>query len=318
MAQFDGREFDPQTYGSTGVAGLFQAFQNMMQPKPGVPEQDGGSAPRNFSPETPFSPQQDLIQRLQRQNVDYQNANPGPIPDVAPTQKAAIRAAVDAGVDPVQLYRYVNVENQKWDNRAVSTNGAVGITQIYEPRWKDIKSYLIRSGRADLADKLTDRTDPYQNALAWAYEFKHNSEQARSLLGRDPTPAETYMYWQTPQYAPKILTEREKLLRDSMKQSPNADDGEIEAIIRQNPSIYRGGNMKSEEVIDHVGKLMNRGTDAYQRMGGAVIAGQFTPPWPTKSAPIYPVQASPSASQPPAAPNTGGPTRVLRSRSEDR
>jgi hypothetical protein len=169
------------------------------------------------------------------------------------TQIAAFNAAKSAGVDPAKLYQYVALENGKWDNHAVSSNGSVGLTQINDARWADIKQRLTREGKGDIAAQLTDRTNPAQNATAWAYEYDYNAKQAKAVLGREPSTAEVYMYWQQPAKAEGILRNQDALVRDAVAGN----------VIRANPSIYGDGNMTVKQMLANVNQRANAGSEVH-------------------------------------------------------
>jgi hypothetical protein len=169
------------------------------------------------------------------------------------TQLAAVNAVKALGGDPAKLYQFVGLENQQWDNHAVSSNGSVGLTQINDARYATIIERLKREGRGDLAAKLTDRTDPAQNAALWAVEYDYNSKQAKAVLGRDPSTAEVYMYWQQPAKAEGILRNQDALVRDAI--APN--------VIKANPSIYGDGNMTVKQMLANVNQRANANSEVH-------------------------------------------------------
>ncbi len=162
------------------------------------------------------------------------------------TQMAAVDAVQAMRVDPAKLYQYVAIENPQWNNNAVSSNGSTGLTQINDARWADIKAAMAKDGMGDIAARLTDRRDPKQNATAWAYEYSRNEKQAAAVLGRQPTTAESYLYWFQPATATKALQNKDASVSDIY--SP--------ATIEANPAVFKGVSTVGQ-MIDKVNRTMN-------------------------------------------------------------
>lgn len=173
--------------------------------------------------------------------------------------RALIAATATAyGADPVAAEGYHRIENPWLDPKAVAQapkNGvpstATGIFQITDARWDTIKSSMKADGMGDVAAKLTDRTNPEHNTIAWAYEYNKNRATAKNILGREPTTAEAYLMWQAPGLAEKMYT--------ALRDNPNGSivkDVFSSTTIKNNPKVFGDGSGTMGQLTGHIGDLM--------------------------------------------------------------
>jgi hypothetical protein len=193
----------------------------------------------------------ELNEREGRQRVkEWQSEGRGP------TQQAMVRALQDEGVDPAKGFQFVAIENPGWKNDAVSSNGSVGITQINDARWQHIKDRMQAAGQGQLAASLNDRRDPYQNARAFAWEYKRMEKEASAVVGRPATTGEIYMFWQfgDDNLARRILSNPDARVRDVVPAN----------AIAQNPKVYPDPNATVAQMTGNVNGIMNRDSETHR------------------------------------------------------
>lgn len=167
----------------------------------------------------------------------------------ADVQSQAYRGVTDAGADPIKLNQFVAIENPRWDTHGIeSGTRATGLTQITPARWDAIRGYLRAGGHGDIADKLTNPADPYQNALAWGYEYNRVHQLASQAVGHDASIGQDYMFWQfgDPARAAAIVRQPDARVSDVVPRD----------VIRRNPTVYGDGSMTVGQMLDHVGHVM--------------------------------------------------------------
>lgn len=188
--------------------------------------------------------------------------------DSADIRRNQIRQTVaqvvkENGGDPVVADQFASIENPSYNPTALGNNGrnndgtystATGIFQINDARWDDIKKRMVASGRQDLADKMLDRKDEKQNAIAWTWEINEQKKKAAATLGREPTSAELYMYWILPGKADTIL------------KNPNAKIADVlgdnaEKIIKGNPKVFGDGTKSVAETLADLNGRMKAGSE---------------------------------------------------------
>jgi hypothetical protein len=197
----------------------------------------------------------------QRQNSIAADANDAALNPAASTRATVQRVAQAAGADPAMADQYLAIENPKLNTGAVAGtprggtySTATGLFQITDARWDDIKARMKAAGQGDIADTLTDRKDPVQNTQAWAWEVKRNKEQAAAALGREPTTAETYMYWVSPAAAPKVLS--------ALANNPDTKVSDVvdPVAIKNNPKVFGDGEQSVSTMITNLNKSMKSGS----------------------------------------------------------
>lgn len=111
-----------------------------------------------------------------------------------PLQERASVIARENGVEPAKVHQIVNVENEAWNPGAQSGTGVRGLTQTSNDRYNEIKARLQKEN-PELAARMKDRTDPESSLIALTAELPRMEAAAKQILGRDPTTAETYLFW---------------------------------------------------------------------------------------------------------------------------
>ena len=102
--------------------------------------------------------------------------------------------STELGVEPQKVHQIVAIENGSWDAGARSPTGVVGLTQITQDRYNEIKTRIARDN-PELAARMKDRTDPESSLIALTAEIPVMEKQAQEILGRPPTTAEAYLLW---------------------------------------------------------------------------------------------------------------------------
>jgi hypothetical protein len=111
-----------------------------------------------------------------------------------PLQERASVIAREANVDPAKIHQFVSIENEGWNPNATSPTGVRGLTQTTNDRFNEIKARIAQTN-PELAARMKDRTDPESSLIALTSEIPRMEQAAQGILGRTPTTAETYLFW---------------------------------------------------------------------------------------------------------------------------
>lgn len=167
--------------------------------------------------------------------MDWKSKTPEPTQttEQAP-KKAPYKADIKAYMD-----KLIQVESSGRATVKAKTSSAVGVAQFTATTWMEEVNKL------DLPYTLKDRTDPEKVRTVLEKFTERNIQKATKELGREPTPAEIYMYHFVRNNASKLIKAPED--------APAIDYvSKLQATKNKAVFFDKGGNPKT------VGEVMNR------------------------------------------------------------
>jgi hypothetical protein len=105
-----------------------------------------------------------------------------------PWEPELARAATSAGVPVDTMLRMAHHESGFNANAKNPNSSASGIFQFTDDTWRSVAARYPQLG-------LTNKNDPFQQARAAPYYMREINENLHRVLGRDPTPTESYIGW---------------------------------------------------------------------------------------------------------------------------
>jgi hypothetical protein len=133
------------------------------------------------------------------------------------------RASTSAGVSSDTMRRMASHESGNRVNAQNPNSSASGIFQFTDDTWRSMAARYPQLS-------LTNKNDPFQQARAAPYYMREINENLHRVLGRDPTPTESYIGW--------FLGPEGAAVALSKDHSTPIENAVRSAAINSNPNVF--------------------------------------------------------------------------------